>query len=284
MKTNFYQKFILILYLIVLLTIILFFIPFKQYIGRYNYSTTFDSLWAENKSVDFTRFLVEILVVSFFFLIIYLLLSKKGNPDLSDKTIKKKIKKEIVYFLLLIGSIIGTLLYMGCYNYFTHQKERDAKTKNELILAKNLIIKHECDSLNEMLTPKNNDSLHLLEKLPDFSELSDKPPPNVVPDVYLPPPPPKEYSLAHNQKFDFSDIVDTVFQAKVEANKGKIDSLQNIIKQNKNVLSDMSTFSYYSSDEYKRNLWATALISFLIIYVLRFEVVGVIKLIKFLNS
>ncbi len=86
MKTNFYQKVIVILYILSLVLIAAFFVPFKYH--------GYHSLWY-SYSILFSNLYAEIIIASLIFFALFLFYSKKDEPDINSKMFKKKIITEI---------------------------------------------------------------------------------------------------------------------------------------------------------------------------------------------
>lgn len=134
-KLNDLQKIIVVIYLIILTTLCVFYLPFE--------SGVFDSIWSENKNIDVIKLLILILVIT-----VTSIISIKFADSFNNYSEEKRkiiIKREIKLFLLLIFINISFLLSFISINLYNKSLEFEIKNKIELTKTElyNIAVKKE---------------------------------------------------------------------------------------------------------------------------------------------
>jgi hypothetical protein len=130
MKLNFTRKIILLLYTISIFVTCVLCLPYT-YKYDHDIKTEYNPIWFNTGSIDFSRVILEIFVLTCFFGLFFLMLGKLKTPDCNNIKVKKKtIKREMLIFL---GIIFITFLfesYLNIRNYYL-EKEQD-KINNKI--------------------------------------------------------------------------------------------------------------------------------------------------------
>lgn len=144
MRTNFYQKATLILFIFVLIAITIWFIPFRGFYYSYKgvqYYTDkeiiFDSLFSNHYKIDLYRTGIIFFLTTIVFGIIFILTSKINNPDFNSTETKAIVKRELRFLIIFVGTLICGNVY--CL-YKNHQYN---KAKTELLSIENQFIEIE---------------------------------------------------------------------------------------------------------------------------------------------
>lgn len=183
MKFNSFQKLTVLIYFITIINIMLFMVPFKNYVGNESI-ISYDFIWSDRKHIDFFRFLIFLLIptIIFFLLIKYY---QKYN-SLSNELFNKELSTEKKVFSIYSITLFFVFSFLVISNLINHYKLKNSlnnkiKHKNEYVyLFKNkvfdsLTICHYAeisglsfnDYINEAgVIKKMKDSLNIIPPLP----------------------------------------------------------------------------------------------------------------------
>ncbi len=145
-KPNIFQKILIIFYVMVILAIGLFFVPFRHHDYNGNYTTVYDFIWSDNGSIDLYRIIIYIITLTGLFYFAYKYLNSKNNLEPSEY--KRKAKIELYIFLFFIISIPVVFMFLYASNVRTISKRISIETKIR-----------EADSLITLKTQKKQNRL-----------------------------------------------------------------------------------------------------------------------------
>lgn len=173
MKLNIFQKIAFLIYLSIILLICVYFVPYQgiqnnlDFMMRH-YKTTSsyhsDILNDGYGSMSYLRFLIYLVIptLSFYFVCKYL---NKMN-SIESSSYKKMAKRELYFFFVFIGAIIGTILFS--YGNNEYHKIRKDTLKNEILKIENLLNKVEEELLIIPLPESNVDEFGIVIKKHPF--------------------------------------------------------------------------------------------------------------------
>ncbi len=141
MKFNFYQKVTITVFIVTLIAISIWFIPYREtiytYDGKNYYSNkeiVFDSLFSNHYNIDLYRTIIILFITTSFFGAIILLTNKTNNPDFKSTNTKIIIKRELKYFVVFILLLVSSNIYCLYKNYQYNTAKRKIK-KTEIKIA-----------------------------------------------------------------------------------------------------------------------------------------------------
>jgi len=143
MKINVFQKILSLLYLIIILIICIFFIPFKKSIDKFDTKVIFDAIWTDNSNIDLYRLFLMLFPLSIIFYFIFIYLSKINVDDQSSY--KNKAKTEVRIFVVFILSLVATVLIFIFINLVNHIRVNIIDNK---VYSTNLFINENSVKLN----------------------------------------------------------------------------------------------------------------------------------------
>jgi hypothetical protein len=127
MKLNSFQKISFIIYILTLITTLIF-IPFKSF---NEYFVEYDFIWSNKSNIDFFRYSISIVIIT----IIFFLLIKfyQGYNNIKNEDYNKKIQTEKRVFILYLTIIIIVLLILLTSNFLNTNKINEINTQKEKI-------------------------------------------------------------------------------------------------------------------------------------------------------
>lgn len=134
MKFNPFQKLTLVIYVIVIISIMIFIVPFKSF-DHNEYSINYDFIWSNRKSIDFFRFSIFLLTPTIIFFLLIKYYQKYNN--ISNELYNKKLSVEKRVFMLYIFSIFVVFTFLLTSN-FIHNKKIDEINVQILPIEKRL--------------------------------------------------------------------------------------------------------------------------------------------------
>jgi len=115
MKPNLYQRIILVFFLITIMLSCIILVPYGRYYGGIEYKP----IWVGGY-INLYRLAIELFVIIVTFGVLFLIYSKKNNPDFNDSKTKKIIRNELLLFLIIIGFSLLYFLVSFSIRYYTN--------------------------------------------------------------------------------------------------------------------------------------------------------------------
>ena len=265
MKLNSFQKLSLIVYIITLISIMFFVVPFKSINEDGIISINYDFLLSDRNSIDFFRYSIFIIVIS----IIFILLIKfyQGYNDIENKIYNKKIKIEKRVFVIYITSLSIIFLITLSSNFINTKKINEInylKEKNEKKLSDyNLKKMLRMSFYNKM---DSNFNLTITKgSVPKLWEVMN----NMIKNNY------KEsistlikYNIFKDEKELKKFITENNYNKLDKETEKKYDDILSDIENKKNEINNINK-KLYSSNDTIRTLVLTNLILILSLFILR---------------
>jgi hypothetical protein len=135
MKFNPFQKISLIVYAISLISVMLFIVPYKLIDYEGYTSISYDFLFSDISNIDFSRYLISLIIISFVFILIIKFNGSYGGID--SKTFNKQILIEKKVFIVYCVSLIFATILIFTSNFIYIKKINQIKylkEKNEIRL------------------------------------------------------------------------------------------------------------------------------------------------------
>jgi hypothetical protein len=130
MKFNSFQKLTLVIYVITIISLMIFMVPFKSFSDN-GYSISYDFIWSNRKVIDFFRFSIFVIIPSFVFFLIIKYYQKYNV--ISNESYNKKLFIEKKIFIFYIFSIVSVLTFLVISNFLNNNKIIEINIKKELI-------------------------------------------------------------------------------------------------------------------------------------------------------
>ena len=115
MKFNPFQKLTLVIYVIVIISIMIFMVPFKSF----EQTISYDFIWSNRKSVDFFRFSIFLLTPTIIFFLLIKYYQKYNN--ISSDLYNKKLSIEKKVFILYVFSLFVVFIFLYSSNFINNK-------------------------------------------------------------------------------------------------------------------------------------------------------------------
>lgn len=129
MRPNAFQKILFLIYFFLFLLCCVFYVPFRDFQGRYKTEIVYDAIWSGNSNIDLYRIGIYILILGTSFYFLYKFLNRMN--DLEPDRYKKSAKKELFVFIIFISGILLCLTYQIGTNWINQFRKKSLTEKIE---------------------------------------------------------------------------------------------------------------------------------------------------------